>query len=306
MSARVPVEAGDPAGRPLTAPPKPREKVQRERSNMPGSELYERFMALHTREGGLVMPNAWDGLSALILADAGFEAIATSSAALAATLGRVDGRHNLTRDEHLDHARLLGRLTGLPINGDFEDGYGDTPEDVAATVERAVESELAGLGVEDTSGNPDQPIRDFDDAVNRVRSAVTTAKRRIVITGRADNFIQGRPDLDDTIRRLTAFAEVGADVLYAPFPPDLDALVRIVTAVAPKPVNIVISPADKVLTVAELQKAGVKRISLGPALYTHAMSALEQATKALIAGDITSATTGISFDRVGELLARES
>lgn len=134
---------------------------------MPGSELYERFMALHTREGGLVMPNAWDGLSALILADAGFEAIATSSAALAATLGRVDGRRNITRDEHLDHARPLGRLTGLPINGDFEDGYGDTPEDVAATVERAVESELAGLGVEDTSGNPDQPIRDFDDAVNR-------------------------------------------------------------------------------------------------------------------------------------------
>ena len=93
---------------------------------MPGSELYEKFMALHTREGGLVMPNAWDGLSALMLADAGFEAIATSSAALAATLGRVDGRHEVTREEHLEHARLLGRLTGLPVNGDFEDGYGDT------------------------------------------------------------------------------------------------------------------------------------------------------------------------------------
>jgi 2-methylisocitrate lyase-like PEP mutase family enzyme len=271
---------------------------------MPGSELYEKFMALHTREGGLVMPNAWDGLSALILADAGFEAIATSSAALAATLGRVDGRHNITRDEHLDHARLLGRLTGLPLNGDFEDGYGDTPSDVAATVERAVESGLAGIGVEDTSGNPDQPVRDFDDAVNRVRSAVAAARRRIVVTGRTDNFIQGRPDLDDTIRRLTAFAEVGADVLYAPFPPDLDALVTIVAAVAPTPVNVLISPADQVLTVAELQKAGVKRISLGPALYTHAMGALEQATKALIAGDIASATAGMGFDRVGELLAR--
>lgn len=273
---------------------------------MPGSELYERFMVLHTREGGLVMPNAWDGLSALILADAGFEAIATSSAALAATFGRVDGRHNITRDEHLDHARLLGRLTGLPVNGDFEDGYGDTPEDVAATVERAVESGLAGIGVEDTSGDPHRPVRDFDDAVNRVRSAVTAAKRRIVITGRTDNFIQGRPDLDDTIRRLTAFAEVGADVLYAPFPPDLDSLVRIVTAVAPTPVNVLISPADKVLTVAELRKAWVKRISLGPALYTHAMGALEQAAKALFAGDIASATTGIGFDRMGELLARES
>jgi 2-methylisocitrate lyase-like PEP mutase family enzyme len=273
---------------------------------MTGSELYERFMALHTREGGLVMPNAWDGLSALMLADAGFEAIATSSVALAATLGRVDGRHNITRDEHLGHARLIGRLTGLPVNGDFEDGYGDTPEDVAATVERAVECGLAGVGVEDTSGNPDQPIRAFDDAVKRVRSAVAAAKRRIVITGRTDNFIQGRPDLDDTIRRLTAFAEVGADVLYAPYPPDLDALVTIVTAVAPTPVNVLISPADKVLTVAELQKAGVKRISLGPALYTHAMGAIEQATKALLAGDLASVTTGISFERVGELLARES
>jgi 2-methylisocitrate lyase-like PEP mutase family enzyme len=273
---------------------------------MSGSELYERFMALHTREGGLVMPNAWDGLSALMLADAGFEAVGTSSAALAFTLGRVDGRHKISRDEHLDHARLLGRLTALPVNGDLEDGYGDTPEDVAATVERAVEHGLAGVGIEDTSGNPDEPIRDFDDAVNRVRSAVAAAKGRVVITGRTDNFIQGRPDLDDTIRRLTAFAEVGADVLYAPFPPDLDALVKIISAVAPTPVNVLLSPADKILTVPELQKAGVKRISLGPMLYAHAMGAFEQATKALIAGDLASATTGISFERVDELLTRES
>jgi 2-methylisocitrate lyase-like PEP mutase family enzyme len=271
---------------------------------MSGSELYETFMALHTRDGGLVMPNAWDGLSALLLADAGFEAIATSSAALAATLGRADGRHEVTRDEHLAHARLLGRLTGLPVNGDFEDGYGDTPEDVAATVEAAVEAGLAGIGIEDTSGDPDQPIRGFDEAVNRIRAAVEAAKGRIVVTGRTDNFLQGRPDLDDTIRRLTAFAEAGADVLYAPYPPDLDALVAIVTAVAPAPVNVLISPADKVLTVAELQQAGVKRISLGPALYTHAMGALQQATKALVAGDLTTATTGISFERINDLLAR--
>jgi PEP phosphonomutase and related enzymes len=259
-------------------------------------------MALHTRDGGFVMPNAWDGLSALMLADAGFEAIATSSAALAFTLGRLDGRHEVTREEHLEHARLLGRLTGLPVNGDFEDGYGDTPEDVAATVEAAVEFGLAGIGIEDTSGNP-EPIRDFDEAVNRIRSAVDAAKGRIVVTGRTDNFIQGRPDLDDTIRRLTAFAEVGADVLYAPYPPDLDALDAIVTAVAPTPVNVLVSPSDKVLTVAELQKAGVKRISLGPWLYIHAMGALEQATKALVAGDLASATTGISFERISELLA---
>jgi 2-methylisocitrate lyase-like PEP mutase family enzyme len=271
---------------------------------MPGSELYENFMALHTRDGGLVMPNAWDGLSALMLADAGFEAIATSSAAIAATLGRLDGRHEVTRGEHLEHARLLGSLTGLPVNGDFEDGYGDTPEDVAVTVEAAVEAGLAGIGVEDTSGDPSMPIRDFDEAVRRVRSAVAASKGRIVVTGRTDNFIQGRPDLDDTIRRLAAFAEVGADVVYAPFPPDLDALVAIVTAVAPTPVNVLVSPSDKVLTVAELQQVGVKRISLGPLLYAHAMGAAEEATKALLAGDLASATTGMNFARISELLAR--
>jgi 2-methylisocitrate lyase-like PEP mutase family enzyme len=270
---------------------------------MPGSELFEKFMALHTRDGGFVMPNAWDGLSALMLADAGFEAIATSSAALAATLGVADGRHAVSRETHLEHARLLTTVSGLPVNGDFEDGYGDSPEDVAATVRAAVDSGLAGIGIEDTSGDPEQPIRAFDEAVDRVRSAVNAAKGRIVVTGRTDNFIQGRPDLDDTIRRLTAFAEAGADVLYAPYPPDLEALGAIISAVAPKPVNVLVSPADEVLTVAELQKAGVKRISLGPWLYTHSMGALAQATEALVAGNLATAATGLSFERIGELLA---
>lgn len=271
---------------------------------MSGSEKYENFMALHGREGGFVMPNAWDGLSALIFRDAGFEAIATSSAALAASLGRFDGRHAVSRNEHLQHAALLGELTGLPVNGDFEDGYGETPEDIGATIDGAVAAGLAGIGIEDTSGDPDKPIRDFDEAVERVRLAVVAAKRRIVVTGRADNFLYGRPDLDDTIRRLTAFAEAGADVLYAPYPPDLASVTAIVKAVAPKPVNIVVSPADKVLTVVELQRAGVKRISLGVALYAHAMEAVEQAAKALVAGDLASATTGISFARLNELLGQ--
>ena len=268
---------------------------------MLGSETYERFLALHTRDEGLVMPNAWDGLSALLLADAGFEAIGTSSAAFAATLGRLDGCHAVSREEHLEHAKLLGRLTGLPINGDFEDGYGQTSQDVAATVEAAIDAGLAGIGIEDTTGNPQEPIRPFDEAVDRVRHAVIAAKGRLVVTGRADNFIQGRPDLDDSIRRLTAFAEAGADVLYAPRPPDVAAVQAIVTAVAPKPVNVVVSPADKTLSVAELQRAGVKRISLGSALYTHVMAGLDQAATALIAGDIASATSGMSF-RVRRLL----
>jgi 2-methylisocitrate lyase-like PEP mutase family enzyme len=260
-----------------------------------GSEIYECFLNLHTRDEGLVMPNAWDGLSALLLADAGFEALGTSSAAFAATLGRLDGRHAVSRDEHLEHAVLLQRLTELPINGDFEDGYGETAADVAATVEAAISAGLAGIGVEDTTGMGEHPIRPFDEAVDRIRHAVAAAGRRIVVTARSDNFFQGIDDLDDTIRRLTAFAEEGADVLFAPLPPDLAAVRKIVAAVAPKPVNVVVSPADKTVTVAELQKAGVKRISLGSALYAQTMSVLDRAAMALVAGDLPAATAGAKF-----------
>jgi 2-methylisocitrate lyase-like PEP mutase family enzyme len=226
-------------------------------------ERYERFAELHARSEAFIMPNAFDGLSAAMFADAGFAAIATSSAAFAATLGRLDGRHAVSRDEHIAHAQLLAAVSKLPVNGDFEDGYGETPEDVAATVAAAIEAGLSGIGVEDTTGDPAQPIRDFDDAVARVRAAATAARGRIVLTGRTDNFIQGRPDLDDTIRRLTAFAEAGADVLYAPYPPDMDAIRAIVRAVAPKPVNVLTRPADRPVTVSELAEAGVRRISLG-------------------------------------------
>jgi 2-methylisocitrate lyase-like PEP mutase family enzyme len=273
---------------------------------MSGSELYERFLALHAREGGFIMPNAWDGLSAQLLADAGFEAIATSSFALASSLGRTDGRHKVTRDEHLAHASLFTRLTGLPVNGDFEDGYGETPGDVAATVNAAIENGLAGIGVEDTSADPGNPIREFDDAVERVRAAVNASRGRIVVTGRTDNYLQGRPDLDDTIRRLTAFAEVGADVVYAPYPPDADTLRAIIRAVSPTPVNVLISPADAVLSVDELLRLGVKRISLGPALYVHAMGAAEEAVQALVHGDLKAVATGMDFGRIDSLLERSS
>src|SRR5579863_972878 len=196
-------------------------------------ELYERFRALHERPKGFIMPNAWDGASVLLLKEAGFEAIGTSSAALALSLGRLDGRHEVTRDEHLSHARLLTQIGGLPVNGDLEDGFGPEPSDVAATVEAAIAAGLAGVGIEDTTANPHQPIHDFDKAVARVKAAARVARGRILLTGRTDNFIQGRPDLEDTLRRLTAFAEVGADVLYAPYPNDMDAVRAIVKAVAP-------------------------------------------------------------------------
>jgi 2-methylisocitrate lyase-like PEP mutase family enzyme len=270
---------------------------------MTDPERYERFLALHQRDGGFVMPNAWDGLSVLLLKAAGFEAVGTSSAALASALGRLDGRHAVNRPEHIAHAQMLGGISGLPINGDFEDGYGERPEDVAATVEAAIQAGVAGIGIEDTTGDPTSPIREFDDAVARVRAAAEVAEGRIVLTGRTDNFIQGRPDLDDTIRRLTAFAEVGADVLYAPYPPDLESVVAIVKAVAPKPVNVVVGPADRTVTVTELQRAGVKRISMGVALYMRAMGALREAAAQLSVGDIAAATAGMSFGEAHDLIA---
>jgi 2-methylisocitrate lyase-like PEP mutase family enzyme len=269
---------------------------------MKQAELYERFLALHQREKAFIMPNPWDVMSALILKTAGFEALGTSSAAISAALGRIDGFHLLSRDEHLVHAQLLGRMTGLPINGDFEDGYGETPDDVGATVKMAIDAGLAGIGIEDTSGNSEKPIRDFDEAVARVAAAAKVAKGRIVLTGRTDNFIQGRPDLDDTIRRLTAFAEVGADVLYAPYPANMNEVTAIVRAVAPKPVNLVVGTMEGTLPVAELQKAGVKRISLGVALYTRALGDLRKATEQLLAGDLASAAQGITFGEVLKLI----
>jgi 2-methylisocitrate lyase-like PEP mutase family enzyme len=265
-------------------------------------DLYERFLALHQREGGFIMPNPWDGTSALLLKAAGFEALGTSSAAIASAMGRLDGRHSVSREEHIANAQLIGRLTGLPVNGDFEDGYGATPRDVATTVEAAIAAGLAGIGIEDTSGDPSDPIRKFDDAVERLRHAAKVAKGRIVLTGRTDNFLQGRPDLEDTIKRLVAFAEVGADVLYAPYPSDMDAVRAIVKAVAPKPVNLVVGTMSGTLPWSELQKAGVKRVSMGAALYTRVMGDLQKAAQQLLQGDLASASEGIGFGEIKKMI----
>jgi 2-methylisocitrate lyase-like PEP mutase family enzyme len=267
------------------------------------SELAERFRALHVGPS-FVMPNAWDGLSAAIFAQAGFEAAATSSAAYAFSLGRTDGRHELTREEHLEHAQLLHDASGLPVNGDFEDGYGDTAEEVGSTVEAAIQAGLAGIGIEDTSGNPDAPIRPFDEAVARVKAAVEAAKGRIVVTGRTDNFIHGRPDLDDTIRRLQAFAEVGADVLYAPHLPTMDAIGAIVAAVAPKPINVLVGPSEGEPTAQELFGIGVKRISLGSSPYLYAMKAVTELAARARTGEVAVTATGLPFREALELITQ--
>ncbi len=250
------------------------------------------------------MPNPWDAASALLLKEAGFEALGTSSAALACSLGVLDGRHAVSRQQHLEHAALLCRISGLPINGDFEDGYGNSPEDVGETVKAAIAAGLAGIGIEDTSGDPASPIRDFDDAVARMSAAGKAAKGRIVLTGRTDNYLHGRLDLDDVIRRLTAFAEAGADVLYAPYPSDIGHVEAIVKAVAPKPVNLLIGTMAGPLPMAEVQKAGVKRVSLGGALYLRVMADLRKSAQQLLQGDLASATTGMPFRELASLIGQ--
>lgn len=250
---------------------------------------YERFRALHDQPGAFIMPNAWDGASAVLLKRAGFEALGSSSFAIAAAMGRQDGAHAVSLANSLTNAALLARVTGLPVNGDLEDGYGPAPEDCAATVEAAIAGGLAGLGIEDTTADPTRPIHEFDDAVARMRAAALAARGRILLTGRTDNFLNGRPDLGDTIRRLTAFAEVGADVLYAPGLPDMEAIHAVVRAVAPKPVNVLIGPG---VQFNQLAAAGVRRVSLGGALYRRAMGGLADAAEALQAGDLQLAVRG--------------
>ncbi len=258
---------------------------------MSQAAAYERFRALH--DTTFIMPNAWDGASAVLMQAAGFQAIGTSSAAIAFAMGRLDGYHAVSLADSVANGTLITSLTGLPVNGDLEDGYGPSPEHCLATVEAAIAGGMAGLGIEDTTADPANPIHGFDAAVARIRAAAKAAKGRILLTGRTDNFLHGRADLDDTIRRLVAFAEAGADVLYAPALPDMDAIRAVVKAVSPKPVNVLIAPRSGPVPLAELAAAGAKRISLGGSLYRVAMSGLNDALASLAAGDLSPALRGM-------------
>jgi 2-methylisocitrate lyase-like PEP mutase family enzyme len=263
---------------------------------------YERFRSLHEGVQTFVMPNAWDGASAVLLKRAKFQALGSTSLGLAFSLGRQDGRHAVSREEAVAHAALLARVSNLPVNADLEDGFGPDPDDCVATVQAAIAAGLAGLGIEDTTANPKRPIHDFDTAVARVRAAAAAAHGQIVLTGRTDNFLNGRPDLDDTVRRLVAFAEVGADVLYAPGLPDMDAIVAVVRAVSPKPVNVLIGPGNRVVPLEELSAAGVRRVSVGGALYRLAMTALVRAAGALQLGDLSAVTGAVGGSEIAALL----
>jgi 2-methylisocitrate lyase-like PEP mutase family enzyme len=241
------------------------------------SEKVSRFRRLHEGPRAFVIPNPWDAGSARILAGLGFQALATSSGACAGTLGRRDGR--VTRDEALAHARAIVTATDLPVSADLEKGFGDSPAGAAETIRLAAEVGLAGGSIEDATGKPDKPLFDFQHAVERVAAAAEAARRLpFVLTARTENFLRGNPDLDDTIRRLQAFESAGADVLFAPGLPDLGS-VRAVCAAVKKPVNFMAGIKGKSFSVAELEAAGVRRISLATSLYRAAMSGLLQAAR---------------------------
>jgi 2-methylisocitrate lyase-like PEP mutase family enzyme len=239
-------------------------------------EKAERFKALHEREGAFVIPNPWDLGSARLLEGLGFEALATTSAGFAWTLGRLDGQ--VMPDEVLEHCRDLCAATDLPVSADLENCFADEPERAAETIRLAAEAGLVGGSIEDYGGDASNPIYDFGLAVERVRAAAEAAHSLdfpFVLTARAENLLRGRQDLDDTIRRLQAFEAAGADVLYAPGLTTLDE-VRAVTGALRRPLNV-LGPMLKGVTVAQLAEAGVRRVSTGGALARAALTALLRA-----------------------------
>jgi 2-methylisocitrate lyase-like PEP mutase family enzyme len=229
----------------------------------------EAFVQLHRGPRIFAIPNPWDAGSAKILAMMGFEALATTSAGLAFSLGKPDGRRAVTRDETLANARAIVDATPLPVSADLENGFGDAPDACAQTIRLAAAAGLAGGSIEDATGLDEAPIYPFDASVARVRAAVAAARRvgvPFVLTARAENFLHGIADLDDTLRRLVAYAEVGADVLFAPGLTTLDDIGAVVRAVAPKPVNAIMGRAGSPISLAALERIGVRRVSVGSAL----------------------------------------
>ena len=239
----------------------------------------KQFRALHEAPDAFVVANVWDGGSARMMAAIGFKALATSSGASAGSLGRRDGR--VTRDEAMAQARVICEASDLPVSADLEKGFGNPPQIVAETIRLAAEAGLVGCSIEDASGNPDAPIFEFGHAVERIAAAASAARAMpfpFTLTGRTENFLRGRPDLDDTINRLKAYEAAGADALMAPGLPDLDA-VRAVCSAVDKPFNFMVGIKGKSFTVAALAAAGVKRISLATSLYRAAMTGLLSAAR---------------------------
>lgn len=269
------------------------------------AEKAERFQALHARPGAFVIPNPWDAGTARILTSMGFEALTTTSAGLAFALGRRDGAAG--RDETLANARAIAGATHLPVAADLENGFGDAPETVAETIRLAAEAAgLVGGSIEDASGDPAKPIYDLGHAVERMHAAVQAARALpfpFVLVGRAENFLHGRPDLDDTIRRLQAFEAAGADALFAPGltrPDDI----RTVCASVGKPVNVIMGLKGASLSVADLAALGVRRISVGSALSRAALGAFVRAAREIHErGTFTFADDALPYPEANAFMA---
>ncbi len=258
-----------------------------------------RFRALHERPGTFIIPNPWDVGTARVLASLGFEALATTSAGLAHSLGVRDGM--VSREEALTHCRVIVEASDLPVSADLEKGFGDTPEDVADTIRDAAATGLAGCSIEDHTNRRDAPIFEFNLAVERIQAA-SEAKRELphdfVLTARCENFLWGRPGLDDTIKRLQAFESAGADVLYAPGLHDLETI-RTVCASVTKPVNVVMGMPGTTFGVSELADVGVKRVSVGSALSRAAFGTFVRAAKEMKEyGTFTFSSDAIGFSEL--------
>ena len=266
-------------------------------------EKAEKFKALHESEGCFIIPNPWDVGSAKILDHYGFEALATTSAGFAYTLGRRDGEGAVTREEVVYGAQAIVEAMDLPVSADLENGYSNDPAEVAKSIALAAQVGLVGGSIEDTTADKNAPIRDLELAVDCVRAAVEAKKALsfpFVLTARAENFLYGQPDLDDTIRRLQAFQEAGADVLYAPGLRSREEIAAIVSSVD-RPVNVI--SGGHGLNVAELTGLGVKRISLGSALSRVALGSLLQAIAEIKErGTFTFASQAASFDQLNSIL----
>ncbi len=237
------------------------------------------FRALHEREGAFIIPNPWDVGAARLLARLGFEALATTSAGYAFSVGQRD--YTIDRDEMMTHVAAIVSATDLPVSGDLENGFGDDPETVAETIRLAAAAGLAGGSIEDATNRPDAPIYEHELAVERVRAAAEVARSLafpFTLTGRAENFLVGRPDLKDTIKRLQAYQEAGADVLYAPGLRSKDDIAVVVGSLD-RPVNVVMGLEDVQLSLAGLSEIGVKRVSVGSALARASFGAFLRAAR---------------------------
>jgi 2-methylisocitrate lyase-like PEP mutase family enzyme len=261
------------------------------------SARVQTFRRLH-ESGCFVIPNPWDAGSAKTLARLGFRALATTSSGYAWSLGRADNHVSL--DEALAHLRAIAQAAPIPVNADFEGGFATEPEGVAANVARATETGIAGISIEDSTGDPANPLFDFTLSIERVRAArkaIDDSGTGVLLTGRSEGFIVGRPDLAETIRRLSAYADAGAECLYAPGIRSKAEIAAVVGAVAPKPVNVLVG--SDFTTVAELAQAGVRRISVGGALARAAWTGFLEAAREIAGqGTFSSLARAVPFAEI--------